>query len=79
MAARGRSSSARPGRARRAAASARRSAPRGLPEGEWVALVDGRVVAHAPTYPEIDAVAREMGIESRAIISRVLPKGPVVY
>ncbi|HEX9708629.1 MAG TPA: DUF5678 domain-containing protein [Candidatus Thermoplasmatota archaeon] len=50
-----------------------------MPEGEWVALVDGRVVAHAPTYPEIDAVAREMGIESRAIISRVLPKGPVVY
>jgi hypothetical protein len=44
-----------------------------------VALVDGRVVAHAPSYRGIVARLEELGIESRAIVSRVLPKGPVMY
>jgi hypothetical protein len=79
MRARKRASSSGPGRSLRAAASARRTAARDLPEGEWIALVDGRIVAHAPTVKEIDMLAREMKIQSRVIISRVLPKGPVVY
>jgi hypothetical protein len=74
-----RASSTGPGRSLRAASSARRGAARDLPEGEWIALVDGRIVAHAPTVREIDTLAREMKIESRVIISRVLPRGPLVY
>ncbi len=74
-----RGSASGPGRPLRAAASARRALARDLPEGEWIAIVDGRIVAHAPTVKEIDTLAREMKIESRVILSRVLAKGPVVY
>jgi hypothetical protein len=63
----------------RSASSFRRETSRPLPEGEWLALIDGRVVAHASTYMKIDVIVRELGLESRVILSRVLPKGPVIY
>ncbi len=71
------SSAPRP-RARPSAAPRVRIAAR-LPEGEWVALVEGEVVAHASSYKRIESVVRELGLESRVILSRVLPKGPVIY